>query len=98
MVLTALIPYTQNTWRLFNVLSTNTGIAGLGLFVTAIRQMFANELSLFHAIFVQHILFFAAIYSEPMGERPSVSHPFVSRSDLQRIQANTSRAFGTLQC
>jgi hypothetical protein len=86
MVLLALIPklfpWAPNAGRLLYVLSANTGIVSLCMFVTAIRRMFANELSLFHAIFVQHIILFVCVGILPVGECPSVSRPFVSRSDL----------------
>jgi hypothetical protein len=80
VMLLAFIPRIPKTARLVYVLSANTGIVSLGLFVTAVRQMFANELSLFHAIFVQHILLFVNICVATVGECPSVSRPFVSRS------------------
>lgn len=90
MVLIALVPRTPYAARLSYVLSANTGIVSLGLFVTAIRQTISNELSLFHAIFIQHILLIVGIVIGPVGECPSVSYPYDSCSDLQRIQANMS--------
>jgi hypothetical protein len=92
MVLLALIPRTPDTKQLLNVLTANTGIAGLCLLITAIQQTFSHELSLFHAIFVHHILFFLGIGIAPVGECALVSRPFVSRSDFRRIQAHTSGA------
>ncbi|KAF8270785.1 hypothetical protein EI94DRAFT_1721914 [Lactarius quietus] len=68
MVLLAVIPQTPHTEELLNVLYANTGIAGLGLLVTAIQQTASRQLSLFHAIFVQHILFFLGIGIAPVGK------------------------------
>lgn len=79
MLLLAFIPRAPETAELLNVLNANTGVAGLALLVTAIQQTFSHELSLFHAIFTQHILFFLGIGIAPMGECALVSRPFVSR-------------------
>jgi len=68
MILLAVIPRTPLTEELLNVLYANTGIAGLGLLVTAIQQSANQELSFFHAIFVQHILFFLGIGVAPVGK------------------------------
>ena len=96
MVFLALIPRTPHTEELLNVLYANTGIAGLGLLVTAIQQTANNKLSFFHALFVQHILFFLGIGAAPIGECILVSRPFVSCSDFQRMQANTPGAEAAL--
>ncbi|KAN0139876.1 hypothetical protein V8E53_002538 [Lactarius tabidus] len=68
MVLLAVIPRIPHTEELLNVLYANTGIAGLCLLVTAIQQTVKSELSLFHAIFIQHILFFLGIGVAPVGK------------------------------
>jgi len=67
-VLLALIPQTPDTEELLNVLYANTGIAGIGLLVTAIQQTAKQELSFFHAIFVQHMLFFLGTGVAPIGK------------------------------
>lgn len=82
MVLLAVVPRTPHTEELLNALYSNAGIAGLGLLVTAIEQTAKNELSLFHALFIQHILFFLGTGTAPMGECASVSRPLVSCSDF----------------
>jgi hypothetical protein len=83
LVLLAFVPRTPHTEELLNVLYANTGIAGLGLLVTAVQQTASKQLSFFHAIYVQHILFFLGIGVAPVGECAVVSPPCVSRSDLQ---------------
>jgi magnesium-transporting ATPase (P-type) len=75
MVLLAFVPRTPHTEELLNVLYANTGIAGLGLLITAVQQTASKELSLFHAIYVQHILFFLGIGVAPVGECPLVFAP-----------------------
>ena len=80
MVFLSVIPRTPHTEELLNVLFANTGIAGLGLLVTAIQQTAKqkHKLSFFHAIFVQHILFFLGIGAAPVGECRLVSRFFIS--------------------
>jgi len=68
MVLLGLIPQTPHTEELLNALYANAGIAGLGLLLTAIIQTAQNNLSLFEAIFILHILFFLGTGAAPMGE------------------------------
>ncbi|KAI9465488.1 hypothetical protein BJY52DRAFT_1220719 [Lactarius psammicola] len=68
MVLLAVVPRTPHTEELLNALYANAGIAGLGLLVTAIQQTASNKLSLFHALFIQHILFFLGTGAAPMGK------------------------------
>ena len=82
MVLLALIPQTPHTRELLNVLYANTGVAGLCLLVTAIQQTISEQLSLFHAIFVQHILFFLGIGLAPVGVCALALRPFVTCSHL----------------
>lgn len=77
MLLLAFVPHTPHTKELLNVLYANTGIAGLGLLVTAVQQTASKQLSLFHAIYVQHILFFLGIGVAPVGECALVSRPCV---------------------
>ena len=90
MLFLSVIPRTPHTEELLNVLYANTGIAGLGLLVTAIEQTATNQLSFFHAIFVQHILFFLGIGAAPSGKCALVSRLSVSCSDFQRVQENTT--------
>jgi hypothetical protein len=68
MLLLALIPQRPNTKELLNALYANAGIAGLGLLLTAIIQTAQKQLSLFHALFTLHILFFLGTGASPMGE------------------------------
>ncbi|KAH9002585.1 hypothetical protein EDB86DRAFT_2896708 [Lactarius hatsudake] len=69
MVLLAVVPRMPHTEELLNTLYANAGISGLGLLVTAIQQTASNQqLSLFHAIFIQHILFFLGTGAAPIGK------------------------------
>jgi hypothetical protein len=65
IILLALVPQMPETEELLNALYANAGLSGLGLFVTAIIH---PRLSLFHTIFIFHILFFLGIGAAPMGE------------------------------
>ena len=80
MILLAIIPRTPNTEELLNSLYTNAGISGFGLLLTAIIQTALNQLSLFHAIFILHILFFLGTGVSPMGECSAFSCPYRARS------------------
>ncbi|KAH9042125.1 hypothetical protein EDB85DRAFT_1918063 [Lactarius pseudohatsudake] len=68
MVLLAIVPRMPHTEELLNALYSNAGISGLGLLVTAIQQTASKHLSLFHAIFIQHILFFLGTGAAPVGK------------------------------
>ena len=68
MLLLALIPQTPHTEELLNALYANAGISGFGLLLTAIIATAQHQLSLFHAIFILHILFFLGTGASPMGE------------------------------
>ncbi len=68
MLLLAIIPRTPNTEELLNSLYTNAGLAGFGLLLTAIIQTGLNQLSLFEALFILHILFFLGTGASPMGK------------------------------
>jgi hypothetical protein len=68
MILLAIIPRTPNTEELLNSLYANAGISGFGLLLTAIIQTAMNQLSLFHALFILHILFFLGTGVSPMGK------------------------------
>jgi hypothetical protein len=70
MFLLALVPQTPHTEELLNALYANAGIAGLGLLLTAIIQTVQRQLSLFHAVFTLHILYFLGTGASPMGECP----------------------------
>ncbi|KAM6490041.1 hypothetical protein JOM56_014620 [Amanita muscaria] len=67
MLLVAIIPETNQTTPLLNVLVTNAGISGLALLITAIVQTAQQNLSLYHAIFIIHILFFTGVLVAPTG-------------------------------
>ncbi|KAI0250810.1 hypothetical protein BJV78DRAFT_537311 [Lactifluus subvellereus] len=68
MLLLALVPKMPETEEVLAALYSNAGLSGLGLLVTAIVQTATRQLSLFHAIFVFHILFFLGIGAAPMGK------------------------------
>ncbi|KAI0284010.1 hypothetical protein BGY98DRAFT_949975 [Russula aff. rugulosa BPL654] len=68
MLLLPIIPRTPNTEELLNSLYQNAGITGFALLFTAIIQTGLNELSLFEALFILHILFFLGIGASPMGK------------------------------
>ena len=68
MILLAIIPITPHTEELLNSIYLNAGIAGFGLLLTAIIQTAMHKLSLFHAIFILHILFFLGTGASPMGK------------------------------
>lgn len=67
-LLIALIPSTPYTDPLLGALFTNASINGLGLLITAIVQTAQNDLSLYHALFVQHLLFFLGVGVAPAGK------------------------------
>ena len=66
-LLIALIPSTPYTDPLLGALFTNASINGLGLLITAIVQTAQNDLSLYPALFVQHLLFFLGVGVAPAG-------------------------------
>jgi hypothetical protein len=69
MLVLAVIPRTPYTEELLNTLYATAGLSGLGLLLTAIIQTKqSDQLSLFHAIFVLHILFFLGTGVSPMGK------------------------------
>ncbi|KAI0058895.1 hypothetical protein BV25DRAFT_1187017 [Artomyces pyxidatus] len=68
ILLIAAIPQTPHTHSLLGALYTNAGLAGLGLLITAIIQTAQGQLSLYHAIVVQHILFFLGIGVSASGK------------------------------
>ncbi|KAI0320202.1 hypothetical protein OF83DRAFT_1106364 [Amylostereum chailletii] len=67
MWLVSIIPATPWTESLLGTLHNNAGIASLGLLVTAIVQTAQNQLSLYHALFISHILFFFGGSVHPAG-------------------------------
>ena len=68
MLLLAVIPRTPHTEELLSSLYTNAGIAGFALLLTAIIQTGTNQLCLFEALFILHVLFFLGTGASPMGE------------------------------
>ncbi|KAI0300273.1 hypothetical protein BC826DRAFT_668700 [Russula brevipes] len=68
MLLLAVIPRTPHTGELLDALYSNAGISGLGLLLTAIVQTGQKSLSLFHALFILHMLFFLGTGASPMGK------------------------------
>ena len=92
MFLLALVPQTPHTEELLNALYANAGIAGLGLLLTAIIQTAQGQLSLFHAIFILHILYFLGTGASPMGECSVIPRSLCLGSYLNpgRLQVNTT--------
>ena len=68
MLLVAVIPETASTAPLLHGLITNAGISGVALLITAIIQTSKHSLSLYHAIFIIHILYFTGILVAPSGK------------------------------
>jgi hypothetical protein len=68
--------------ELLTSLYITAGTWGFGLLLTAIIQTAQHQLSLFHAIFILHMLSFLGIGVAPMGKCSAFSRPFVSRSPL----------------
>jgi hypothetical protein len=59
---------------LLEAVSTAAALAGVSLLITAVVQTAQGQLSLFHAIFVIHVLFFTSIIVVPAGmQKPSIS-------------------------
>ncbi|KAF8478156.1 hypothetical protein DFH94DRAFT_82722 [Russula ochroleuca] len=67
MFLLAIIPRTPITERLLNTLHITAGASSMGLLLTAIIQTAQHQLSLFHAIFILHILYSIGVWVSPIG-------------------------------
>ena len=80
MFLLAIIPHTPITERILNTLCLTAGASSAGLLLTAIVQTAQHQFSLFHALFILHILYSLGIGISPMGECSAISCFFVSRS------------------
>src|SRR5882762_3856777 len=65
-LLMALVPKMKSTESLLEALTANANTAGLGLLITAIVNTFQQGLTLYHAIFIQHILFFLGLSIYPI--------------------------------
>jgi len=61
------------TEPLLGALHTNVGVSCLALLITAIVETSKNQLSLFHAIFIWHILFLFGISASPVGVSDFIS-------------------------
>ena len=97
MFLLAIVPQTPETVELLTSLYITAGTSGFGLLLTAIIQTAQHQLSLFHAIFILHILFFLGTGVLPMGKCSALSCPFVLCSSplpthAGRYHWTTSRA------
>jgi len=68
MLLLAIIPEAEFTEPLLEVLVGNAGISGLSLLVTALVETAKKQLSLYHAIFIIHMLYFTGIMVVPSGK------------------------------
>ncbi|KAI0319109.1 hypothetical protein OF83DRAFT_1055552 [Amylostereum chailletii] len=60
-LLIAMIPKTAATEPLLETLFTNAGLSGLALLISTIIQTAKGNLDLYHAIYIQHLLFFLGI-------------------------------------
>ncbi|PFH45914.1 hypothetical protein AMATHDRAFT_51390 [Amanita thiersii Skay4041] len=67
-LLLALVPNTPLTAPLLSVLTSNAGISGAALLITALIETGKHQLSLYHAIFIIHALFFLGINISPTGK------------------------------
>ncbi|KAJ3566785.1 hypothetical protein NP233_g6792 [Leucocoprinus birnbaumii] len=68
----AILPETPLTVPLIDVCRANASMSGFALLVTAIIRTAEQQLSLYHAIFILHMLFFLGIGLFPVGKhRPS---------------------------
>jgi len=56
------------TSPLLSVLSTNAAVSGTALVITAIIQTAQHKLSLYHAIFIIHMLYFLGVALSPVGK------------------------------
>ncbi|KAF8625964.1 hypothetical protein AX17_006689 [Amanita inopinata Kibby_2008] len=66
-LLMAVIPETPATLPLLEVLIANAGVSGVALLITAIVQTVQKQLSLYHAIFIIHMLYFLGVAVVPTG-------------------------------
>jgi len=68
MLVMALVPNIPGvTSPLLNVVAGNAGISGVALLITAIVETAQQQLSLYHAIFILHILYFTGVMVAPGG-------------------------------
>jgi len=80
MLLVAIIPETKSTSPLLHGLITNAGISGVALLITALIQTSKNSLSLYHAVFIIHILYFTGILVAPSGNYKGSVHSHLRRA------------------
>jgi hypothetical protein len=85
MLLVAVIPETVSTRPLLRGLVTNAGISGVALLITAIIQTSKNSLSLYHAIFIIHILYFTGMLVAPSGNYQGSMQSHLRRAILALI-------------
>lgn len=68
MLLMAVIPEIPGvTTPLLEVIASGAGISGLALLITAIVETAKGQLSLYHAIFIIHMLYFTGVMITPSG-------------------------------
>ncbi|KAF8330677.1 hypothetical protein F5887DRAFT_1178591 [Amanita rubescens] len=68
MLLMALIPEIPGvTTPLLDVIASGAGISGVALLITAIVETVKGQLSLYHAIFIIHMLYFTGVMVAPSG-------------------------------
>jgi hypothetical protein len=78
LVLRTVIPAEPKNHEILSRLDINNAVACLGLLVTAITQTATNQLPLFDALFVFHILFFLGASAFPPSECSRIPRPLRS--------------------
>ena len=69
MLVMALVPNIPGvTSPLLGAVAGNAGVSGAALLITAIAETATHQLSLYHAIFILHILYFTGVMIAPAGD------------------------------
>lgn len=83
----AILPETPLTYPLIDVCRANATMSGFALLVTAIVRTAQHQLTLYHAIFILHMLFFLGIGVFPTGELTLPTSIFVRGRTYSRYRA-----------